>query len=65
MRSAYPESHTSGDLRFERWDASRHTDGLAELCADPVVMVGYDEARSYAHSCEPTNELPLNMLNVS
>jgi RimJ/RimL family protein N-acetyltransferase len=34
----YPEVIELGDLRLERWDAGVHSDGLAELCADPVVM---------------------------
>ena len=34
----FPELLTIGDLRLERWDAERHTDGLVELNADPVVM---------------------------
>jgi RimJ/RimL family protein N-acetyltransferase len=37
-RVAYPAVVTGRHGRYERWDSARHTDALAELCADAEVM---------------------------
>ena len=34
----YPELVAVGDLRLERWDPARHTDGLHATCSDAAVM---------------------------
>jgi RimJ/RimL family protein N-acetyltransferase len=38
VRSAYPEHLDFDGWQLERWTSAEHCAGLAELCADPVVM---------------------------
>lgn len=54
---AYPERIAGEVGVYERWDADRHTEAFAELCADAEVMRFLGGAQSQAASAEVSRSI--------